>query len=441
MRWNRVSTLSAAWLGSIVFFTYTFSQEASKPTRFKLSVSERFRFTTWDNAIGFEADPDNGWTFTRHRTSLDAAWTPVPKLEIRAKLTNEFWYFIAHPQDKDFNLHEVFFDNLYFRWKRPVGLPLELTLGRQNLMLGEGFVVMDAHPLDGSRSIYFNAARMDILFNAASRLILFYAYQPRTDTFLPVIKDRDQRLIEQPEEAVAAYFSGRIGRVGLDVYAVRKNIEATEDVPEESHINTLGSRFVAPVMERLALTGEAAYQFGRYDEYDRNAWGGYFHLDYALEGRGWKPGRITLGGIALSADDATTADVEGWDPLFSRWPKWSESFIYTQIVEYGGRIGYWSNFASLYGSVNFQVVETLELSLTYHRCFAFEAIPWMQTALFGFGTNRGGLLIARANFRICKPLTGHLLYETMGPGDFYHDGADRYHWFRFELMYRADFVK
>lgn len=438
---NRFRIPLAGVLCFFLFGRFAAAQESTDPLRFRLSLAERFRFTTWDNAVGFESDLKNGQSFTRQRTSLDARWMPSDRIEIRSKLTNEFRVYLRHPADPAFNLHEVFFDNLYFRWMRPAGLPVELILGRQNIMLGEGFVIMDAHPLDGSRSIYFNAARMDVLLGDASRLILFYAYQPCTDTVLPVINDRDQRLIEQPEEAIAAYFDGRTGNVGLELYAVHKDIEATDDVPVESRILTLGGRCVVPVGNRLSWTGEAAYQSGRYGAYGRNAWGGYVHLDYALEGRGWKPGGITLGGIALSGDDAATADNEGWDPLFSRWPKWSESFIYTQIVEHGGRVGYWSNVASVYGTVNFRIARILDLSLTYHRCFAFEAIPWMQTAPFGLGTDRGGLFIARANVHVCKSLTGHLLYETMGPGDFYDDGADRYHWFRFELMYRADWVK
>jgi hypothetical protein len=43
--------------------------------------------------------------------------------------------------------------------------------------------------------------------------------------------------------------------------------------------------------------------------------------------------------------------MEGWDPIFSRWPKWSESFIYTFTRE--SRPSYWSNMSSLYASLAF----------------------------------------------------------------------------------------
>jgi hypothetical protein len=140
---------------------------------FKLSFAERFRFVTWDNAINLDKSNSQASTFTRHRTSITAQWKPTDRLEVLAKLTNEFRYYFQ-PKGKDFSIHEFFFDNFYIHWKNAAGLPVSLKLGRQNINLGEGFVVMDGHPLDGSRSIYFNAARFDVRLGHDNNLILFY---------------------------------------------------------------------------------------------------------------------------------------------------------------------------------------------------------------------------------------------------------------------------
>ncbi len=40
----------------------------------------------------------------------------------------------------------------------------------------------------------------------------------------------------------------------------------------------------------------------------------------------------------MSGDDPSTDDNEGWDPLFSRWPKWSELYIYSLATEGGRRL-------------------------------------------------------------------------------------------------------
>ena len=215
-------------------------------SRFKVSFSERFRFVSWDNAVDLDASQDSRNTFTRHRTGLMVAWTPLSRLELGVKLTNEFRYYFV-PEGRDFTLHEVFFDNLYVDWVRPGDLPLGLKLGRQNIMLGEGFVVMDGHPLDGSRSAYFNAVRMDVFLPQQNRLIVFYTYVPETDDLLPVLNDQDQPLLEQPEEGIGIYYSGQRANTGMEAYVIRKTIRRTEAHPVRSRINTLGGRMVYPL--------------------------------------------------------------------------------------------------------------------------------------------------------------------------------------------------
>jgi len=69
---------------------------------------------------------------------------------------------------RDYNPGEVFFDYLHLQWNSAFGLPLTLTVGRQDLMLGEGLVVWDGGPLDGSRSAYFNAVRGDWALRSAN---------------------------------------------------------------------------------------------------------------------------------------------------------------------------------------------------------------------------------------------------------------------------------
>ncbi len=159
-------------LAVLLFGTSVYADVQSQNTKnstLKLSFSERFRFVSWDNATSLDRTQAKESSFTRHRTSLMAQWIPKPGLELAVKLTNEFRYYFV-PEGRDFNLHEVFVDNLYVKSNKPWDLPLSFIIGRQNIMLGEGFLVMDGHPLDGSRSIYFNAARMDLFLNKSNKL-------------------------------------------------------------------------------------------------------------------------------------------------------------------------------------------------------------------------------------------------------------------------------
>jgi hypothetical protein len=119
---------------------------------FKIGFIERLRVVAWDDAIDLDEVIDNKFLFTRHRTSVSFDWKPLNELQIFCKLTNEFRVYFQ-PEDREFALHEMFFDQLFVRWKRPADLPITFTIGRQNMRFGEGFLVMDGHPLDGSRSI------------------------------------------------------------------------------------------------------------------------------------------------------------------------------------------------------------------------------------------------------------------------------------------------
>jgi len=128
-------------------------------SNWRLSFSHRSRFVTWDNAIHLNEGAGSASTFTRHRTSLGVTWKPVLNLEIQVKLTNEFRYYFR-PEGRDFNLNEVFVDNFYVKWTPSHKLPLVFTLGRQNIILGEGFVVFDPGPMDErTNSLWLVASR------------------------------------------------------------------------------------------------------------------------------------------------------------------------------------------------------------------------------------------------------------------------------------------
>lgn len=408
-----------------------FSDDNAEEPKLKFSFSERMRLETWDNTIGFNSSLADESTYTRNRTSLAAEWKPLDSLQFVCKVTNEFRYYFA-PDDREFTINEFFFDQLYVKVSDPFGIPATFKLGRQNIMFGEGFIVMDGGPLDGSRSAYFNGVRLDYRICDKNSVSVFYVYQPDTDRLLPIINDQSQKLIEQPEEGYALFFSGSLADFKYEPYYIHKNIYETSSLKEESSIETLGLRFVYPIVNNLELTGEGAAQWGTKGDYDREAFGGYFHLDYKTGASLPVPELITVGGIYLSGDDPATPECEAWDPLFSRWPKWSESLIYAFIKE--SKVAYWSNFKSLYASLRLPLWKDANLNLTYHFLGADEPAPAGNAFPGGSGTDRGNLFIARLNFTLLRELTGHLVWEHLTPGDFYFPDADCYNWFRMELF-------
>jgi len=423
----------------LLFFTAginAFGGEGSRGNihpNFRLSFSERLRLVTWDNTITLNDDANAGQTFTRHRTSIGGAWFPCKKSELMVKVTNEFRYYFA-PTDREFDINEVFVDQLYLKYNTEDLIPGVFTVGRQNIMLGEGFIVMDGHPLDGSRSIYFNAVRYDWAMATEHKATFFYSYQDRTDQLLPVINSLDQELVDQKEEGYGVYYTGGYAGIGIQGYYIRKNNRANSDYPVRMEINTFGGRGQVDLAENLSVTGEGALEFGKHGMNDLLAFGGYVHADYKTGLGSYLPESVQLGGIFLSGDDPDTPKHEGWDPMFARWPKWSESYIYTQILEDG--VAYWTNLASVYSRINFEFTPRVSGNFDYYHLMAPMASDPFQGFPGGGGQNRGDLIIGQLKFRIDKNLTGHLLWEGFIPGSYYFCGADGYSWVRAEFMYR-----
>ncbi len=420
-----------------LFFIALLVPVSAAGKKFEFEFTERVRYINWNNAIDLEGEFNDRFSFTRHRTSVSFRFRPAEKLSFNVKLTNENRIYFR-PENRDFNIHEIFFDQLNIQFKKLFGLPLTLTIGRQNIVLGEGFLVLDANPLDGSRSIYFNAVRGDYHFNKFHKLTAFYAYQEENDNYLPIINSKDQMMIEQPEEGLGLYYSGLFSGKRLEVYFIRKNIKSNDSNSISHGINTVGLRTVLPIRKRLSLTAEGAFQSGyirslySYDQ-KRRAFGGYFHLDYRLNDNKLSP-VLTLGGFYLSGDKLSTDNYEAWDPLFSRWPKWSESYIYTMIKEHS--VAYWSNIYSLYSRLKFRISPKIGLDLALYKLYAAQYSNSQGTFLSGTGTDRGRLLTSKLNMKFNKCLSGHVVYETFKPGDFYLDDASGYYWLRFELFFK-----
>ncbi len=428
--------LAAAISAGAVLMLPAQAQATAAPAKLKLYFWERIRQESSDNVGSLNDGAADSSAYMRLRTSLGAQWRPGRDWEVHLRLTNENRLYLAPKFDprlkKDFDLNEIFVDQLSVRWQNPGRLPLAVTLGRQDMMFGEGFLVMDGGPLDGSRSAYFNGLRLDYAWKNRNNLAFFFVRQPRTDTLLPVVNDKDQPMVEQEEQGVGFYFSGALKQAQLEGYLFRKDTFATGLLPAGA-LHVAGGRIVYPFNDSLSLTGEAALQLGKLGERRRRATGGYFHLD---QKSGWRfpwPGLLTLGGVYLSGDDPATPRYEGWDPAFSRWPKWSDSFIYLLARE--SRVADWSNFISLYASVQFTPAEKVKWSLAWHRLLAAEKTP-PSALLSGAGRTRGDLLIVKITYEIGRNLAGRLIWENFRPGDFYFAGADAYNWVQFEMFFR-----
>jgi len=436
---SRIPALAALLALSTGGGSAALAQETAPKTTLELGGEFRLRWEDWDNNRDFNdastaaaSDSQVNWRF---RGRAWAKWNPTPDLEIMAGVTTEPRK-ITRP-DVSKNYREVFFDVLYLDYK--FNQDWSIKAGRQNLVLGEGFIVFEGSPRDGSRCLYLNA--IDVTRNFGNSKLEFIAISdPRREKYLPVLNQAPYpppNLIEWDEQALGAYYTNKELKdttlEGYYFYKAEKNDyrhDATGQ-PDRS-LSTLGAHAVVGLGGGWSVNGEFATQRGRQDAsaYIANdeskgiaACGGYAKVKKAFDAS-WKP-TVSLGYIGLSGDDPTTSKIEGWDPLFSRWPKWSELFVVTQINEKG--VSYWTNTAMWELEARCSPANFLDLRATYYKMSANQTVTRTNK-------NRGDLWEVRADYRIGPSVKGHLVYEHLAPGDFYV-GQDSAFFLRFEIGY------
>ncbi len=417
---------------------FCFAQQppADAPARsFEFGFEQRVRNENWNNILDYGDGTDDQREQVRYRTRV---WTKIPlsdTIDVSVGLNQETNQWVYPSRANHFD--EVVFETAYVDFKKVFVKGLSLRVGRQNLMKGEGFLMLEGNSGDGSRSIYFNA--VDLAYSwKKSKLELIGILNPKRDRMLPRIHDQHKPLQDWDESALGFYYTdNNHKKVGYEAYYFYKKetndylAPTNPQFQPDQHLHTAGARAVRQLPRGWSLTGEFAGQWGmRHPDVAIRGWGGYGYAKKQFTHR-WKP--YLLGGYwGFSGDDPATKNrIEGWNPLFSRWPKWSELYIYSQVRERG--VGYWTNTGMSQGEFGFAPNKMVGVRFTWYQMNAFHAFPG-SASVFGTGTNRGENLQARLDFNPNKHWKTHVLYETQRPGDYYTAGAPGY-FLRFEASY------
>jgi hypothetical protein len=412
---------------------------------FQYGFDERVRVEHWNNPYDFSSTKDDERLQYRFRTRM---WFQVPlgtpDAEIYVRVANEFKRQTV--PDIKFNNDEVFFDNLYLNLKKTFIPGLSLRVGRQDIQRGEGLIISDASAVDGSRSNYFNAAVFAYSWKK-SKVELMGILDPRQDRFLPIGHNQHKYLNEWNEQAVGLYYTGRDAKkTDVDAYYFYKkevgDYRAATNVQfmPDRYIHTLGARAVQRLDHELSVTGELAGQWGAQHanvvtgapKADIRAWAGYA---YVKKGLNTKRKAYVLGGYrVMSGDDpATAGTVEGWDPVFGRYPKYSDLYMYSMTSEKG--IAYWTNMGMWQAEAGITPIKPLSLRATFYSDSAFHPYTKGSTSIFSTGTHRGENMVLRADYTLNKNVSGHIQYDKFLPGDFYVNNAATAHFFRAEILY------
>jgi ribosomal protein L34 len=409
--------------------TWTIDPDPAARQGIRPGFAMRLRFVETENIIGLgRPNTPTSMDVTRIRARIWAEAWFTPNLKGHVQFNHERIDFdeCETCRDKD---REIVIENLYLEVLDIAGAPVGLRLGRQNLFYGDGLLICDGTPLDGSRTLYVNAALLSFAIPQWA-VDVFAASNREKDDLLPTIDDEGIQLVETDECLMGIYartmpYRGESRSFMFEPYFIIKR-ERTEEW--QDRISTIGGRLVVPT-ERTKLRAEAAYQTGhKHQDYEIeseaknvSAFGGTAYFDIMLEE--YYGLRFGGGYVYLAGDNRKThGKFEGFNPILGRWPQWSELYIYTLIPEYG--VAYWQN-------IKFPL---LRARVEPYRGLVFDArVLWMYAnrpdpGLCQIGREvedpesmkRGNLYALRFSYRIGKHLFGHLLYEHFAPGGYYN---------------------
>ncbi len=329
---------------------------------------------------------------------------------------------------------DVLFDRLNLTWKNIGGSGVTAVVGRQDIIYGTGWLVLEGTPWDGSRTIFFDAARLtfDLSEACQTQVDLVYIEQKAEpdNSWIRVIKDRNNvnagrnnRTIEQDERGVILYVTNNtIPRTQLEGYFMMKEQNQGFADGNIGEIYTFGGAVAGAPAEKWKYRVEGGHQFGHETTPGFNqgrtvrAFGFNSRLSYLTNNE--TNTQYHMGFEFLSGDDPSTPNVdEAWDPLWGRWPQFSELFIYSMATE--TNIAEVTNLYRLGFGMTCAPYERTSLDAYYHLLWAHQnpANPRFS----GHDNFRGHLLTGVLRHKFNKYVSGHIVTEFFFPGDFYAD--------------------
>jgi hypothetical protein len=143
----RLLTLSLVGVSGAGFAS---AQPPAEPVVLRVGFEERLRTEDWNNILDMSDKTNDRRDQIRLRTRV---WVDLPltsSIEAFVSLSTEPTKKIGSP----LHFSEVFFDAVYVDFHRVFVRGLDLKVGRQDIRRGEGFILFEGTPMDGSRDTY-----------------------------------------------------------------------------------------------------------------------------------------------------------------------------------------------------------------------------------------------------------------------------------------------
>lgn len=388
--------------------------------------------------------------YFRFRTRLWGRYDLNEHVGVYARAANEFRHY-EDPENTSWEFpDEVLLDGLYLDLvKLLADESLSFRLGRQDLFyapgrpFGTGRLILEGTPKDGSRTIYFDAARATWTHGAGT--IDLIGINNKSDSEL-VINDQDRDITgytsgdnKMDESGGVLYGTLKASeQVWLESYYIYKHesdwVNGVAPMPSLD-VHTVGGRAAMKYNDVLSSNLEIAGQQGDREGQDTS---GYM-LDALLKAEFMKTSELkpwsSVGVTWYSGDDPGTQDDESWNPLWGRYPQVGSADLLAYSYDADGAAK-WNNLTFAYASVGCVPHKDGKASAMVGQVMAPESNGP------GGGHQRGLYAGAYYETVLFRPkltdkdvVKGHLVFEVLEPGDYYNSDRDLGYFGRWEIAY------
>ncbi len=392
----------------------------------------RLRQEVYQNVFNLDSfNTTDERNFFRFKANLWAKFTLNDYDSMYIRLTSEPRAYLTPesytPQDY-VPRNYVLIGNLNVQMDEFMESPVSLKIGRQDFLgqYGEHFLIADGTPVDGSRTYYFDAAKASIALTENETLDLIYL---RNDKY-------DKKLLSDGayKKQVAMNISDEVGgivylksKLSDELKAEAYWMNKVEKLSSTLKINTFGAYAKYNASELGTFRGQFAIQDGEQgtgsSKVDWSGWGGYLFWDKGFEGE-LNP-KLTIGGLFLSGDDPATTKIEGWNPLWSRFPYLNELYSYVLLAETVGMQGgaspcYWTNTALYTARLTITPMEKMSIAMAIDFIRAMED----STSSYSQDTtskDKGVSPHITLKYKFSPTLSFRTQLFAFEPGDFYDE--------------------
>ena len=386
------------------------------------------------------------YQYLRVRTRLWTAFDVAEDVTFNIRLANRVHKVSsspANPNDQDAATWEFpdewYLDDCNVEIRNFLMEGLSLKIGRQSLTLGNGMILSDPTPFDQGRSAFTDGVVVTYK-GEKDKLTILATYDTWKDGTV-FINDRNRRLRSADIFTLATYWTHTVNEAfQFDLYYFYNDADDTHPyeaerchAPDEStSLHTFGARLFGKPAECFDYSLEAACQGGRSANGGRNEGKMVdarlnFHLpDGSL---GIAP-VLGLEYTHFSGDKPGSRNHEGWNPILSQCPLWTEELI---PILFNGN---WTNMNLFRGSFALKPMEKLRCELAVTGYYADEPNASFGTLTrTGNGNFMGLLLAATVDYACHENLSFRVQLSRFNPGDYFANGHDSI-WGRFEATLR-----